>query len=62
MNDGEFGTQHSSKGNADENVVAVMDNGNWWQGSDYENIFTLDDSKKSDANTRSLSIRRVHVR
>ncbi|HMQ96253.1 MAG TPA: AAA family ATPase [Candidatus Saccharibacteria bacterium] len=52
--DGEFGTQHSSKGNAYDNVVAVMDNGNWWQGSNYENIFTTDDSKRSDIKTRRL--------
>lgn len=52
--DGEYGTQHSSKGNAYENVVAVMDNGNWRQGSNYENIFTLDDSKSSDKKTRKL--------
>ena len=52
--DGEYGTQHSSKGNAYENVVAVMDNGDWWKGSNYENIFTLDDSKRSDLKTRKL--------
>lgn len=50
----DFSTQHSSKGNAYENVIAVMDNGGWYQGSNYENIFTLDDTKQSDLKTRKL--------
>ena len=35
----EFGTQHSSKGLAYRNIVGVVDNGNWYRGANYENVF-----------------------
>ena len=37
--DARHGTQHSAKGRAFDNVIVVLDNGNWYQGSDYASLF-----------------------
>lgn len=37
--DAKHGTQHSAKGRAFDNVIVVLDNGNWFQGSNYASIF-----------------------
>lgn len=45
----EFGTQHSSKGLAYRNVVGVVDNGNWYRGANYENVFKQNPNGSPDA-------------
>lgn len=37
--DAKHGTQHSAKGKAFDNVIVVLDNGNWYQGSNYTSLF-----------------------
>ena len=39
--DARHGTQHSAKGKAFNNVIVVLDNGNWFQGSNYASIFNV---------------------
>lgn len=49
----EFGTQHSSKGLAYRNIVGVVDNGNWYRGANYENVFKQN-PKGSSPGTKAL--------
>lgn len=49
--DARHGTQHSAKGKAFDNVIVVLDNGNWYQGSNYTSLFK---STGYDVGTRRL--------
>jgi DNA helicase-2/ATP-dependent DNA helicase PcrA len=48
-------TQHSSKGKAFDNVIVVLDNGRWYQGSDYTNVFNAG-YPESDIDTMSKKL------
>lgn len=57
--DSEFGTQHSSKGLAYRNVVGVIDNGNWYSGADYTNIFKQEPDESTDEKDVQKHTRRM---